>query len=175
MAVSVFNRWLNLTLMPGLGISPVITALLFGILLGQFGLMERDPLSKSDSMGFLMLGLMALMANSFAQVPLPDVLALVWPALLAVAAGTVVLTGAGFLGGRLFGYSRFRGMALALNCMVGFPFGTMIATNVLASVAKDESQRGGFESDLIPQLDAGSILVTNVISIFLASLVGGLL
>ena len=95
--------------------------------------------------------------------------------LLAVAAGTVVLTGAGFLGGRLFGYSRFRGMALALNCMVGFPFGTMIATNVLASVAKDESQRGGLESDLIPQLDAGSILVTNVISIFLASLVGGLL
>ena len=175
MAVSVFNRWLNLTLLPGLGISPVITALLFGILLGQFGLMERDPLSKSDSMGFLMLGLMALMANSFAQVPLSNLLTLAWPALLAVAAGTVILAAAGLLGGRLFGYSRFRAIALALNCMVGFPFGAMIAKKVLGTVAKDESQGAFLESELIPSLEAGSILVTNVISIFIASLVGGLL
>ena len=171
MAVSVFNRWLNLTLLPGLGISPVITALLFGIVLGQFGLMERDPLSKSDSMGFLMLGLMALMANSFAQVPLAAVLSLAGPALLVVAAGTVILAAAGYLVARLFAYSRSRGIALALNCMVGFPFGMLIAKKVLASVAKDEDQRRFLEYELIPPLEAGSILVTNVISIFIASLV----
>ena len=175
MAVSVFNRWLNLTLVPRLGISPVITALIFGIILGQFGLMERDPLSKSDSMGFLMLGLMALMANSFAQVPLSGVLALAGPALLAVAAGTIVLAAAGLLFGRLFACSRYKSLTLALNCMVGFPFGMMIAKKVLASVAKDESQGAFLESELIPPLEAGSILVTNVISIFIASLVGGLL
>lgn len=175
MAVSVFNRWLNIALLRGLGISPVITALLFGIILGHLGLMERDPLSKSDSMGFLMLGLMALMANSFAQVPLPSIVAMAGPALLVAAVGTAVLTVAGTLVGRIFAYSRFRSISLTLNCMVGFPFGMMIAKQVLSSIAKDEKQRAIMESEFIPALEAGSILVTNAISIFIASLAGGLL
>jgi len=171
MAVSVFNRWLHAIFLHGSGINPAVTALLFGMLFGQLGWIERDPLSKSDSMGFLMLGLMALMANSFAQVPLYAILKLVVPTLFVVAFGTLVLVLVGLIVGGVIHNSTFKSLALALSCMVGFPFSGIIAKRIVASALKNERPTAILVSELLLPLEVSSLLVTNFLSIFIVGLV----
>ncbi|MBL8965951.1 MAG: hypothetical protein JNG85_03015 [Spirochaetaceae bacterium] len=173
MLVAALNRALHATAFGAVGIHPALTALLFGALLARLGLLERDPLAKSDAMGLLMLGLMSLMADSFSRTPLPDLLALLPATLLALSAGTLVLAAAGIAAGRLAGRGGGRGLVLAANCLVGAPFSGLAARGILAAVAAgDEAKRARLEAELLPPIEAGANLMTNFVSIALAGLVG---
>jgi hypothetical protein len=147
MLVSVFNRWASGAFFAGIGLGINVTALIFGMLLGRIGLLDRNPLAKSDSFGFLMLGLMALMANTLARTPVNAIPPLALFAVVAAVSGTLVLAAAGALTGRIFRVGAYQGMAIAVHCTVGFP-----------------SALGR-----IPAFTASSILAGNVLSIFLVS------
>ncbi|MCX7022987.1 MAG: hypothetical protein NT080_00010 [Spirochaetes bacterium] len=175
MIVSVFNRWLSTAFLARLGLGMDVTALLFGIALGQLRIIDRDPLQKSDSMGFLMLGLMALMGNALAKTPPAAILSLIPVVLLVFSVSSIVLVATGIVAGKVLKFSAYRGITLAVNCMVGFPF---IATLVKATAVKtagNGEERDLLESRLMPPLAAGSMLIGNVVSIFLASFVAALL
>lgn len=119
MAAAVLNYALQGTVLAGMNINLNITALLLGILAGNLGLIDRAPLFKCDSYGLLILSLMGLMANNLANTPLDTLLSLTAPVLIALAAGTAVLTacGAGFA--RLLGMSPYEGIILAMNSVMG--------------------------------------------------------
>lgn len=174
MMVSVFNRWLNLTLLSGLNIHPSVTALLLGILLGHFGIIDRDPLSKSDSLGFLMLGLMALMANTLAFTPTFVVVRMMMPVVIVFSVATIVLAAVGIVFSKTFGFSKYKGIAVTLSCMVGYPVIPIISGIVSTEATSDEEKQIA-TANLMPSLVTTSVFVVNVLSIFMANLLTRLL
>ncbi|MBU0927881.1 MAG: hypothetical protein KKA67_09035 [Spirochaetes bacterium] len=175
MLVAVFNRWLYGAVFMRLGVHPALTGLVLGALLARLGILERDPLVKSGAMGFLMLGLMALMADSLAATPPGVVLALAGPtlAVLAVGASVVGLVGAAL--GKRFAGSAYRGLAIASACMISMPPPMVVARGVIGSVSADDGTRAAIEAELAPDVEAASALVTNFAAIAIAGLVGILL
>lgn len=168
MAAAVLNYALQGTVLAGMNINLNITALLLGILAGNLGLIDRAPLFKCDSYGLLILSLMGLMANNLANTPLDTLLSLTAPVLIALAAGTAVLTacGAGFA--RLLGMSPYEGIILAMNSVMGFPVNQMLVSQ--AAAGAPEHLRGALTGRLTPLLGLGTMLVSNGVSIFTISI-----
>lgn len=171
MIISVFNRWLYTAFFSKIGIHITVTALILGIILGQLGVMDRKPLLKSDSMGFLMLGLMALMGNTLAHTPLSNILSLIQPILIVFIFATVILIAVGFIAGKLLGFSPYRGIAITVNCMVGYPINSILVQEAITDLAKNNDEKQLLQSTLMPPLMAGFMFIMNIISIFLASIV----
>lgn len=170
MAVGVLNKWLHMTLLVpfGINININVTALLFGFILGQTGLIDKAPLFKSDSYGLLLLGLMGLMANTLANNPLSNILRLLPPLLIAFVCSTVILVVCGIIGARIFKFSPYRGIALTMNCVMGFPVNGMLVANASKAGATEEEQ-GFLKAQLSPLLAMGTMLISNAVSIFLVS------
>ena len=168
MAAAGLNYALQGTVLAGMNINLNITALLLGILAGNLGLIDRAPLFKCDSYGLLILSLMGLMANNLANTPLDTLLSLTAPVLIALAAGTAVLTACGVGFARLLGMSPYEGIILAMNSVMGFPVNQMLVSQAAASAP--EHLRGALTGRLTPLLGLGTMLVSNGVSIFTISI-----
>lgn len=171
MLVAVFNKWLCATFLPGVNLN--ITALIFGFVLGNIGVLDTAPLFKSDSFGLLMLGLMGLMANTMANNSIYNILRLLPSVLLAFVVACVVLTGLGVLAGRYMGVSKYRGVALTMNCMMGYPVNEMLVENA-AKAGKNLEAADYIKAELSPVLACGTMVVSNSVAIVLVSIMAGL-
>lgn len=171
MLVAVANRCLHLYLLEPMGvfINSNVTALLFGFLLGQLGLLERGPLNKSDSYGLLLLGLMGLMANTMANNPLPHILGLLPPLFIAFVVSTLVLVGCGIGLARLWKLRPAQGVILTMNSMMGFPVNGMLIQQAAAQ-GKHPGEQAYIRFQLGPLLGVGTMLISNAVSIFLVSI-----
>lgn len=171
MIVSVFNRWLNVSFLMKFGININITALIFGILLGNLGILESGPLIKSNTMSFLMLGLMALMADTLANTPLSVLRSLVTPLIVVCVIGLFVLIIVGVVASKIYKFSIYRGIMITVNSMVGFPVNLQLVEESAKKLGKNEEERMIIKGCLNPILSSGSTVIVNIISILLASMV----
>jgi hypothetical protein len=174
MVVSLFNKWLYSAVLSWTHVGSVVTALLLGTALRAVGVLERDPLSKSDSFGLLMLGLMALMAQAFAKAG-SAVLSLFPAALLALAVAALMLAATGALVGKLLGLGAWTGLAAAAGCLVGLPLCAAMVRETGAPRGSGSTPAPGGNpatSHLLPQVVVAASLMGNVLSIVLASLAG---
>ena len=171
MIISVFNRWLNVSFLMQFGFNINITALIFGILLGTLGILERGPLIKSNTMGFLMLGLMALMADTLAHTPVYVLSSLIIPLVIVSVVGVTVLIVVGTIMSKIYSFSPYRGIIITLNSMVGFPVNLQLVDEAANKLGKDNEEVQVIKGSLNPMLSAGSTVVVNIVSILLASMV----
>ena len=168
MIVTVINNVLHATVLSGLNINPNLTALIFGCILGSLGLMDKAPLFKSDSYGLLILGLMGLMANTLAGYTWKELVSFLPPLLLVFAVSTLLLILCGIVGARICHFSPERGIALTMNCMMGFPVNSML-TEQAASIGETDAERGYIKSQIGPVLGMGTMLISNAVSIVIVS------
>ena len=99
MIATVLNNLLQSTVLANVPINSYITALLFGIVLGDLGFLDRAPLFKSDSYGLLILGLMGLMANT----PWFAIVAYIPALLISFVVGSVILLLCAIIGSKILG------------------------------------------------------------------------
>lgn len=168
MIVTVLNNLLQGTVLAGLNINPNITALLFGLLLGSLGVMDKAPLFKADAYGLLLLGLMGLMANTIANCPWQGLVSFIPPLLLVFVVSTIVLVLCGVIGAKICGFRPERGIVLTMNCMMGFPVNDML-TNNAAAAGESEAEKGYIKSQVGPLLGIGTMLISNAVSVLIVS------
>lgn len=171
MIVSFFNRWLSVSFLMQFGININITALIFGILLGSMGILERGPLIKSNTMGFLMLGLMALMGDTLAHTELSVLVSLIVPLLVVLLVATAVLILVGMAASKIYKFSIYRGIILTLNSMVGFPVNLQLVEEAASTVGANNEEKQVLKGSLNPMLSSSSTVIVNIVSILLASIV----
>lgn len=169
MIVTVINNLLHGTVLAGMNINPNITALLFGCILGSLGFMDKAPLFKADSFGLLLLGLMGLMANTIANCPWQGLVSFIPPLILVFVVSTIVLVICGIVGAKICGFRAERGIALTMNCMMGFPVNDMLVNNA-AAVGESEAEKGYIKSQIGPVLGIGTMLISNAVSVLIVSL-----
>lgn len=169
MIVTVINNLLHGTILAGLNINPNITALLFGLILGSLGFMDKAPLFKADAYGLLLLGLMGLMANTIANCPWQGLVAFIPPLLIVFVISTIVLVLCGIVGAKVCGFRAERGIVLTMNCMMGFPVNDML-TNNAAAAGESEAEKGYIKSQVGPLLGIGTMLISNAVSVLIVSI-----
>ena len=168
MIVTVLNNLLHGTVLAGMNINPNLTALIFGCILGSVGLMDQAPLFKSDSYGLLILGLMGLMANTLAGYSWKELAAFLPPLILVFVVSTILLILCGVIGARICHFSAEHGIALTMNCMMGFPVNQML-TEQAASIGEREPERGYLKSQVGAVLGMGTMLISNAVTIVIVS------
>lgn len=168
LVLSVFNLWLQHAFLGRLRINTNITAVIIGILVGSLGLVDRGGLAKSDSMGMLFLGLYGLMASSFAGISWKQLLSMVTPLLIVFAISTVIMIVTGILGAKLFKMSRYRGIAISINCYVGFPYNFLLCKEAIAALTDDPKERQILEDDMMPTMVTASLISVTLVSVLVA-------
>ena len=167
---AVLNIAVNKAFLGQFKINTNVTAIILGIVLSHLGILEKDPLSKSNSMGMLFLGLIASMANSFAMVGAPELLAMIKPLVIVFAVSTLVMFIIGIIGSKIFKMSKYRGIAIALNCYVGFPYNFMLCREAVTSMTDDKEQQKLLEDDLMPTMIVASLISVTLVSVIVAGL-----
>lgn len=171
MIVSVLNQF-AIGFVPGeIPIHPAMTALILGCLLGHIGLLDRSPLSRSDSFGFLMLGLMSLMCHTLAFAPLDAVVKMLIPAIIVFVVGASTLWIAGGWLGPYFGMSRSKGQVVAVSSMAGMPLAAVLVDETARNYAITDAHESYIQQEMKPTVIATGLWITNAFSILCVSVV----
>ena len=172
MSATVLNNLLQATVLANVPINSYITALLFGIVLGALGFLDRAPLFKSDSYGLLILGLMGLMglmANTLANTPWFAIVAYSPALLISFVVGSVLLLLCAFIGSKVLGISRYRAIALLMNSIMGYPVNGMLIEQA-AAIGETEAEKGYLKSEVGPLLGIGTSLISNGLSVLVVGI-----
>ncbi|WP_207645391.1 hypothetical protein [Fusibacter sp. 3D3] len=175
MMLSLANQFVFGGLTGKLGIHIGVTALLVGFIAQKIGVIEKNPLLKSDAMGLLMIGLMSLMAMTISMTNLSGLMALMYPLVIL----SVTSVGGTFLVVRLlhskFNYSFEYSLMVLTSCYIGMPIVNQIMMKTLDQMALKEldkeqykgTQRMLFIRTNLLVYSVGSILVMNILMFFL--------
>lgn len=170
MILSVVNRLIYGAFLSKTGISLNITALLLGVIAGQLGIFDQNPLRSADCFGLLMLGLMALMANTLSKTPLSALIGFLPAAFGGLLASAAVLLLCGLAASKFYHCSAKRGMLLGIACMVPFPASLGLLTQTANKVGGSAQEGGRLAGPLMASVKLISMLSTGFLSIFAASL-----
>lgn len=173
MLLTALNNLLHSTLLRNSGINPNITALLFGMIAANLGLIDRAPLFRSDTYGLLILSLMGLMANNLAHTSLTTLLSLVAPTLFSLFIGTLILAFCGYFLGKRMSIGPYAGMVLALNSIMGYPVNRSLASLIAKTAAPDK--QGAVEGALLSQLNFSTTLISNGLSVIIIGILVSLI
>ena len=116
-----------------------VLALLFGIGLRSVGLFKKNVLSKTDSMGLMLLAIMIIIFAPLASVTPQDLQQLIVPFVAAFVIGVSGNTIFSFIAGKILGYSPSMSIAVGLTSLYGFP-GTMILSQEAAKNAGETEE-----------------------------------
>ena len=168
LAVSVVNILLNRAVFSKINLNTNITAILFGILLSHFGLLDKNGLTQSGSMSTLFLGLFASMASSFVGVDLQTLLSMLGPLAIVFAVSTLIMLLIGIIGAKACKLSRYRCIAITLNCYLGFPYNFMLCQEAIQAITSDTAEQKQLEDDLMPTMVVASLISVTLVSVLVA-------
>lgn len=150
--------------------STTITCLFIGVLANVLGCIDREPVDRAKSNGFMIwtmtLYLMGLLANSSPQ----TVLSKCVPLILGLLLATLGIYICSYLVGKKMGYSKWFSFAIGLNCFLGFPTNYILVNESVRSITQDESERKILIAQILPKMIIASVVAVSIVSVFLAGL-----
>ncbi len=149
-------------------ISKWIFCLILGVVAAEIGFLERKPLLKTESFGYLMLALTAFLFSKLALAT-PEGLMSILPTL----AGTVVLgvTGMAVMSmivGKALGFSREMAFAVALTGLYGFPYNYILTDEASKALAESSEEKKFLMDQMLPKMIVGGFATVTVVSVLLA-------
>lgn len=149
-------------------ISPHIVCLLMGVVAAETGFLERKPLDRSSSFGWLMLVLLAFIYTGLVDATPAMLLKILGPLLIIVALGIIGMLVTAFIAGPRLGFSRWMAFAATLTCLYGFP-GTYILTEEAAkAMAETPEEKEFLMNKILPKMLVGGFTSVTVFSVVLA-------
>lgn len=153
------------------GINNAIVQVVFGIVLGNLGLIEPGLLDKTNSGGILNLGLLAGFMGSFAYATPQLVGQYFIKIVVLMALATIAICLTAIPVGKYFGYSKWLSIAIGLNCFLGFPFNYSITVDAIKGTAKTEDEAMFLNQLLLPKMILAGIISVSIVSAVLAGII----
>lgn len=156
-------------------ISPTIFGLMFGVIAGEIGLLERKSLQKANSFGFFvvasLIGVMGGLVNSSPS----EILSLIGPMAALIAMGIVGMGIGGIIVGRILGNSWEMSFAIALNCLIGFPVNFLLTNEAIKALAETDEERDYLSNSMIPTMLVGGFTTVTLGSVVFAGILANFL
>lgn len=149
-------------------ISPFVICLLFGVIAAETGFLERKPLVRSGSFGWLMLSLMAYVFAQLAKATPEMLKGIAGPLVIIIVIGVAGMAVVSTIVGRLLGYSKAMAFALSLTALYGFPPNYILTEEAANALAESPEEKEFLMNQMLPKMLVGGFTTVTVVSVILA-------
>ncbi|QUG43232.1 hypothetical protein KD050_08440 [Psychrobacillus sp. INOP01] len=160
---------------PIIEISPFVLCLLFGIIAGSIGFLERNVLQKANSFGICILVLMLFVFDALKNATPSMIMELLYPLVGTIVIGVIGMYIFSFIIGKLLKVSKNMAFAVSLTALYGFPADYIITNEVIKSLTEDEEEREVLTSHMLPPMLVGGFISVTIVSVILAGIFVGFL
>lgn len=160
---------------PIIEISPFVICLLFGIIAGSFGFLERNVLQKANSFGICILVLMLFVFDALKNATPSMIMELLYPLVGTIVIGVIGMYIFSFIIGKILKVSKNMAFAVSLTALYGFPADYIITNEVIKSLTEDEKEREVLTSYMLPPMLVGGFISVTIVSVILAGIFVGFL
>lgn len=145
-----------------------VVCLVFGVIAAETGFLERRPLLKNQSFGYLILSLMTYVMVQLSK-STPEMLAeIVGPLAIIIVVGVTGLAAASMVVGKLLGYSRPMSFALSLTALYGFPPNYILTDEASKALAASREEYDFLMNQMLPKMIVGGFTSVTIVSVILA-------
>lgn len=172
----VFTKMLNVGVFHNpKALSPMVTCLVFGVIAAEIGLLDRKPLDKAGSFGWMMTVLMAFIFEGLSNAT-PQMLSRVaGPLVGIVVIGVIGLLIMSFLFGKILKESKYMSVSIALNALYGFPPNFILTTEAINSLTENEEEREYLTEIMMPKMLIGGFTSVTIASVIIGGIFAGML
>ncbi|MGC9373145.1 MAG: hypothetical protein ACP5DY_07455 [Thermovirgaceae bacterium] len=128
-----------------------VVCLLFGVIAAETGFLERRPLLKNQSFGYLILSLMTYVMVQLSKSTPGMLKEIVGPLAVIILVGVTVLAAASMLVGKSLGYSRPMSFALSLTALYGFPPNYILTDEASKALAASREEYEFLMDQMLPK------------------------
>lgn len=160
---------------PILEVSPFVLCLLFGIIAGSIGFLERNVLQKANSFGICILVLMLFVFDALKNATPSMIIQLVYPLVGTIVIGVIGMYIFSFIIGKVLKVSKNMAFAVSLTALYGFPADYIITNEVIKSLTEDEKEIEVLSSHMLPPMLVGGFISVTIVSVILAGIFVGFL
>lgn len=150
-------------------------SLVFGILLVNLKIIPKAVLEKANSFTFLMVALMIVIINTMGGITPSDVVSNLPAVFMLLLIGIAGLLIGGFIASKLVGWHSNKGMPVALTALLGFPADYILCEEVARGETDNEADRKALFDELVSPMVIGGFVTVTVASVFIASIIMGMI
>ncbi|MBP1040011.1 hypothetical protein I6N95_03195 [Vagococcus sp. BWB3-3] len=148
-----------------------IVQIVVGIICTQVGILEANPVNKTDSYGILSMALFANFMASFTLATFDVVANLFVKIIVLMVIATIGLVLFSVPVGKKMGYSKNMSIAIGINCFLGFPFNFAITNEAIKTVADNEEEAVVLNQQMMSKMIIAGIVAVSFVSAILAGIV----
>ena len=172
--IAILCSTLSKTIFNGFGvdfkISPTIFALLFGIVAGEIGLLERKSLQKANCFGFFVVASVVGVMGGLVNSSMEEILKLIVPLVVLIFLGIIGMAIGGIIVGKLLKLTWQMSFAIALNCLIGFPVNFLLTNEAINVLAKTEEEKDFLTNTMVPTMLVGGFTTVTLGSVVFAGI-----
>ena len=172
--IAILCSMLSKTIFNGFGvdfkISPTIFALLFGIVAGEIGLLERKSLQKANCFGFFVVASVVGVMGGLVNSSMEEILKLIVPLVVLIFLGIIGMAIGGIIVGKLLKLTWQMSFAIALNCLIGFPVNFLLTNEAINVLAKTEEEKDFLTNTMVPTMLVGGFTTVTLGSVVFAGI-----
>lgn len=146
------------------GVSTLIFALIFGVLLRALGLLEENPLYKSNAFTFVLAGATVSIFAGLVNTTPQMVLSMIAPLLLVLLIGLICCTVAAVLMSKVVKFSWQLSIGLAVTAFFGFPGTYLISTEVANATGTTPEEHKAVLDSIMPKMVIAGIVSVSIVS-----------
>lgn len=152
------------------GVSALIFALIFGVLLRALGLLEENPLVKANGFIFVLAGATVSIFAGLVNTTPQMVLSMLVPLLLVLLIGLVCSAVVAVLMSRLVHFSWQLSIGLAVTAFFGFPGTYLISTEVANATGATPEEHQAVLDSIMPKMVIAGIVSVSIVSGIIAGI-----
>lgn len=166
----LFTKFINTSIFNSSVVSPLVTCLIFGVIAAELGIVDRQPLNKANTFGWMITVLMAFIFEGLNKAT-PEMLAEVaLPLIGIIVIGVIGLLVLAFIIGKILKESTYMSLSIALNALYGFPPNFILTNEVINSLAKNKQEKDYLLDKILPKMLIGGFTSVTIASV----LIGGI-
>lgn len=152
-----------------------VMCLLVGIAGRELGFLEENIMTKSNSFGLALVGLMAVVFNNLSKATPEMLLSILFPMVASLLLGLIGIALASAIVGKILGYSIEMSIAIGTSALFGFP-GTYILSNEVANAnGKTDGERQFILNEILPKMLVAGFMTVTIASVVLAGFMSKLM
>ena len=171
-AAASFKSWL-IGMDPAYGayaLHPLVICLIFGAIAAELGIVERKPLLRASSFGFILTAIMGFIMGMLNKATPDMMVKILYPLAVVVVVGVTGLLAGSFLVGKLLGYTGPMSMALSLTALYGFPPNYVLTDEASKALAGNREEYDFLMGQMLPKMLVGGFITVTITSVILAGI-----
>lgn len=152
-----------------------VMCLLVGVAGREIGFLEENIMTKANSFGIGLLGLMAVIMGNLVNATPQMLLSIAFPLVMSLVLAIIGIMIFSSIVGKILGYSFEMSTAIGVSALFGFP-GTFILSNEVARAnGSTEEEREYILSQILPKMLVAGFMTVTIASVVLAGFMSGLI